>query len=126
VNTARWLLLFFRYTAARFFLGSRSQDRIQLAYQHVQARQRLHRVHLQHGRLHPCRRHCVQGEHVINSRIQFERTYNLFWAEFSFLIYDNDYSSVIDIYFYATFSTLTQTFSAFTQLFRHPVWICLS
>ncbi len=37
------------------------------------------------------------------------------------MIYDNDYSSIIDIYFYETFSTLTQTFSACAQLLRHPV-----
>ena len=35
--------------------------------------------------------------------------------------YDNDLSSIINIYFYETFSTLTQTFSACAQLFRHPV-----
>ncbi len=37
------------------------------------------------------------------------------------LIYDNDLTSIIDIYFYETFSTLTQTFSTCAQLFRHPV-----
>jgi hypothetical protein len=37
-------------------------------------------------------------------------------------LYDNDYSSIIDIYFYETFATPTQTFSACAQLFRHPVW----
>ncbi len=36
-------------------------------------------------------------------------------------IYNNNYSSIIDIYFFDTFSTLTQTFSACAQLFRHPV-----
>ncbi len=39
-----------------------------------------------------------------------------------FRVSDNDYSLIIDIYFYDTFSTLTQTFSACNQLFRHPVW----
>jgi len=38
------------------------------------------------------------------------------------VIYNNDLTSIIDIYFYETFSTLTQTFSACAQLFRHPVW----
>jgi hypothetical protein len=37
------------------------------------------------------------------------------------ILYNNDYSSIIDIYFYDTFSTLTQTFSTRAQLFRHPV-----
>jgi hypothetical protein len=37
------------------------------------------------------------------------------------LIYNNNYSSIIDIDFYETFSTLSQTFSAHAQLFRHPV-----
>ncbi len=37
------------------------------------------------------------------------------------MVYDNDYSSIIDRYFYDTFSTLTQTFNACAQLFRHPV-----
>ncbi len=36
-------------------------------------------------------------------------------------IYDNDYLSIIDIYFYETFSTPTQTFSACARLFRQPV-----
>ncbi len=36
-------------------------------------------------------------------------------------IYNKDYSSIIDIYYYNTFSTLTQTFRARAQLFRHPV-----
>jgi hypothetical protein len=36
-------------------------------------------------------------------------------------LYDNDYSLIIDIYFYETFSTLTQTSAACAQLFRHPV-----
>ncbi len=31
------------------------------------------------------------------------------------IIYDNNYTLIIDIYFYETFSTLTQTFSACTQ-----------
>ncbi len=38
------------------------------------------------------------------------------------IIYDNNYSSIIDIYFYETFSTLSQTFSTCAKLFRHPVW----
>jgi hypothetical protein len=38
------------------------------------------------------------------------------------LIYHNNNSSIIDIYFYETFSSQTQTFSACAQLFRHPVW----
>ncbi len=38
------------------------------------------------------------------------------------LVYDNNYSSIINIYFYETFSTLFQTFCAYAQLFRHPVW----
>jgi hypothetical protein len=37
-------------------------------------------------------------------------------------IYDNDLSSIIDIYFYDSFSTLSQIFGAYAQLFRHPVW----
>jgi len=36
-------------------------------------------------------------------------------------LYDNNLTSIIDIYFYETFYTLTQTFSACAQLFRHPV-----
>ena len=36
-------------------------------------------------------------------------------------LYDNKLTSIIDIYFYETFSTITQTFSARDQLFRHPV-----
>jgi len=36
-------------------------------------------------------------------------------------LYDNKLTSIIDIYFYETFSTITQTFSACAQLFRHPV-----
>jgi hypothetical protein len=35
--------------------------------------------------------------------------------------YDNDYSLIIDIYYYETFSTLTQTFSACAQLFTDLV-----
>jgi len=36
-------------------------------------------------------------------------------------IYNNDYSLFIDIYFYETFSTLTQTYNACAQFFRCPV-----
>ncbi len=42
-------------------------------------------------------------------------------AYFIKLSYDNDESSIIDIYFYDTFSTLTQTLRAHDQLFRHTV-----
>ncbi len=35
---------------------------------------------------------------------------------------NNDFTSIIDIYFYETFSTLIKTISACTSLFRHPVW----
>ncbi len=44
------------------------------------------------------------------------------WKWQSDKLYDNNYSSIIKIYFYETFSTLTQTFSTCIQLFRHPVW----
>jgi hypothetical protein len=33
----------------------------------------------------------------------------------SLLVYDNDYSLIVNIYFYETFSTLTPTFSTYTQ-----------
>ncbi len=36
-------------------------------------------------------------------------------------LYDNDYSSIIDIYFYEAFSTLNHTLALALQLFRHPV-----
>ncbi len=37
------------------------------------------------------------------------------------ILYNKNYSLIIDIYYYETFSTPTQTFSACTQLFIHPV-----
>jgi len=47
-------------------------------------------------------------------RIKFKKNCNFFH------LYDNDYSSIIDIYFYETFSTPSWTFSALAQTLKTP------
>ncbi len=39
-----------------------------------------------------------------------------------FQLYDNDFTSIINIHFYETYSTSNLYKSARASLFRHPVW----